>query len=115
MSNDLKLRIWTMAVFAALAMGLLSASTASHAGPPYCSTHAAHADHGSHMETQDLGASNSVAGACCTNDCMLCVASSSLALYSPEGFGRGPICLEPPSRLHGQLPVPGRHPPRSAA
>lgn len=115
MSNDLKLRIWTMAVFAALAIGLLFASTASHAGPQPCSTHVAHADQASHMKTEDLAASGSLAEAYCANDCMLCVAYSSLVLYSPEGFGRGPICLEPPSRLHGQLPVPVRHPPRSAA
>lgn len=115
MSGSVRLQIWVMLTIALLAITRLLASTQSHAGPQPCSSQIAHADVESHIQADGQSDMDpSVAHDCCAQACTLCAPSFAVMSLLAYKFERAPVHINPCSPLYGQIPSPGRHPPRTA-
>lgn len=115
MRRTLGLRNWIMVTIVALAMTPLFASAPSHAAPLSCLSRIVHAGGGSYMPADDRKGLDLWANRCCASACTLCVTWSSPISLAPEAFELGPILVVRSFPFRGQIPAPGRHPPRSAA
>lgn len=115
MSGTVRLLKWVMLTVAALAMVFLFALTQSHAGPQHCQTQVVHSDREHHVQTVGSTGDNPLVDTCCQRACTVCVPSLSTMLQTLEIVERAPVYIPPSSPLHGQIPAPGRHPPRSPA
>jgi hypothetical protein len=115
MSGTVRLLKWVMLTIATLAMVFLFALSQSHAGPQHCWTRTVHAGGESNVRTGGSIIVDPLVDTCCQRACTVCVPSSSTMLQIPEIFVGAPVRIRPSSPLQGQIPTPGRHPPRSAA
>ena len=115
MSGTIRLLKWVMLTIVALAMVLLFAPPQSHAGPQHCRIQVVDSGGESHVQTGGSTGANPLTDTCCQRVCTVCVPSSSTMLQIPEKFERAPVRIPLSSTLQGQIPAPGRHPPRTAA
>ena len=115
MSGTVRLLKWVMLTVAALAMVFLFALTQSHAVPQHCLTQVIHSGGESHIQKGGSTGDNPLVDTCCQRACVVGVPSLSTMLQIPEKFERVPIRIPLSSTLQGQIPTPGRHPPRTAA
>jgi hypothetical protein len=115
MSGILRFQNWIMLTVALLAMTLLFASTQSHAGPPPCPSQIVHAGGENHIQTDgQTDMDHSATHGCCAQACTLCPPSFSVMSLLADQFERALVPITACSPLHGQIPSPGRHPPRTA-
>lgn len=115
MSGTVRLQKFFILIIAAVAMTFVFASNQSHADLRHCSFHLVHADDVSDIPTDGSTGMASSAEDCCASACTNCVTSWFTLALAPDKFERAPIRVVLSSPLNGQIPNPGRHPPRSAA
>lgn len=115
MLGMVRLKDWAVLAVALLAMAGLFASSQADFSSQRWSYPSVNAYHGSRMSTGGLTSSYRSTDASCTSTCAVHAVALSMLPLAPELSERGLNCIEPSSRLDGQLPMPGRHPPRSAA
>jgi hypothetical protein len=114
--GTVRLQNWVMLTVALLAMTLLFAFTQSHADPQPCLSQIVHAGGENHIQTDgQTDMDHSAAHDCCVQACTLCAPSFAVMSLFADQFERPLVPITARSPLHGQIPCPGRHPPRTAA
>lgn len=114
MSSARGIQSWLTVVATALAIALVFAAVQSHASPDLCARSAELVDAHHHNPHPESNHQDEDQGDCCLSACVLCVAPIRGTGTILKTVAPTIALLWRSSRLSGQAPSPGWHPPRSA-